>query len=89
MPAFPGDTPIQLLPTSTYINDGVANHSLCGSLHMGTHIDAPGHFTDKDKKIIDFPISKFIGKAIVIDAINMPEIGIDRAPARLIAAISS
>lgn len=51
MPVFPGDVPVQLRPTVTYKEHGVANHSLYGSLHMGTHIDAPGHFTDRDKTI--------------------------------------
>jgi len=70
MPVFPGDTPVKLNPIATYQNDGVANHSLYGNMHMGTHIDTPGHFTEIDKKITDFPLSRFIGDAVCIDASN-------------------
>lgn len=73
MPVFPGDIPVQLKPTVTFEQDGVANHSLCGSLHMGTHIDAPGHFTARHKKITDFPISTFIGNGVCINAQGLQE----------------
>lgn len=77
MPVFPGDTPVQLKSIVTVEEYGVANHMLTGSLHMGTHIDAPGHFIAGDKKITDFSISTFIGPAVCIDARGKQEIGID------------
>jgi kynurenine formamidase len=68
MPAHPLDIAIQLQSTATYQEHGVANESLHGGVHMGTHIDAPGHFIDNGKKITDFPLSTFIGRAVCIDA---------------------
>lgn len=67
MPSHPLDIAVQLTSTATYIHDGVANETLCGSVHMGTHIDSPGHFTGNNKKITDFPLSTFMGKAVCID----------------------
>jgi kynurenine formamidase len=62
------DVTVQLSSTATYHEHGVANESLCGGVHMGTHIDAPGHFVDNGKKITDFSIDRFIGQALCIDA---------------------
>ncbi len=70
MPSHPLDITIQLKSTATYQEHGVANESLCGGVHMGTHIDAPGHFVDNGKKITDFPLSTFIGEAVCIDTHN-------------------
>lgn len=70
MPSHPLDVTVELKSTATYQEHGVANESLCGGVHMGTHIDAPGHFIDNGKKITDFLITAFIGEAICIDAHN-------------------
>jgi len=70
MPSHPLDVSVQLHSTATYHEHGVANESLCGGVHMGTHIDAPGHFVDNGKKITDFSIHTFIGQALCIDAHN-------------------
>ena len=77
MPVFPGDFPVKLAPLVTYEKDGFANHKLECSLHIGTHIDAPGHFTNNDKKICDFAVTKFIGQAKLIDVRGSQEITID------------
>lgn len=68
MPVFPGDIAVNLKPTVTFAKDGVSNHSLYASMHIGTHIDMPGHFTEIDKKVTDYPVSRFIGKGVCIDA---------------------
>ena len=70
LPSHPLDIKTQLTPTATYKQDGVACESLHGSVHMGTHIDAPGHFVENGKKITDFPLTTFISEAICIDASN-------------------
>jgi kynurenine formamidase len=70
MPSHPLDIHTQLTPTTTYKEHGVACESLQASVHMGTHIDAPGHFIENGKKIIDFPLTTFISDAICIDASN-------------------
>jgi kynurenine formamidase len=70
MPSHPLDINVKLESTATHHEHGVANESLCGGVHMGTHIDAPGHFVENGKKITDFSLNSFIGKAICIDARN-------------------
>lgn len=70
MPSHPLDINTQLTPTATYKQDGMACESLHGSVHMGTHIDAPGHFIDNGKKITDFPLTTFISDTLCIDASN-------------------
>jgi kynurenine formamidase len=70
MPSHPLDSKTELQTTATYQKDGVACETLHGSTHMGTHIDAPGHFVENGKKITDFPLSTFMGKALCIDARN-------------------
>lgn len=37
------------------------------SCHNGTHIDAPFHYDDNGKKVIDLDVELYIGKARVID----------------------
>lgn len=74
MPVFPGDVSVELKSICNYKDNGVSNHLISSSLHAGTHIDAPGHLSSNDKKIIDFDISKFIGKSVFINAKNLKNI---------------
>ncbi len=76
MPTHPLDIPLSLQPTVTVEKDGVSNHNISCSMHIGTHIDAPGHFILHGKSIIDFPLSAFIGNAVVINATNKSSIGV-------------
>lgn len=68
MPVYPGDAPLTLSQTRFIAKDGVAQYKLESAMHVGTHIDAPLHMIEKGKMISDFPISKFIGPGVVIDA---------------------
>lgn len=77
MPCHPLDDTIQIKSTATCHEQGMANESLSGSVHMGTHIDAPGHFIANGKKITDFPIDRFMGQAVCIDARNQKVITSD------------
>ena len=36
-------------------------------MHTGTHIDAPFHFDNDGKKVLDLDIDLYIGRARVID----------------------
>lgn len=77
LPEWPGCSAVSLQEFVTIENDGVANHRLNGSCHMGTHIDAPGHFVLDGKKISDYTVDQFIGRGVVIDAREQAEIGIE------------
>jgi kynurenine formamidase len=45
---------------------------ITSGMHVGTHIDGPGHLTDSPKLLSDFPADKFVGKGFLIDARNSP-----------------
>lgn len=77
LPSHPQDVPTKLTPTAVYKEHGVANHALYGSVHMGTHIDAPGHFTGIDKKITDYSVDVFIGNGICIDVHGVSKVNRD------------
>src|SRR5699024_11551396 len=44
------------------------------STHIGTHVDAPFHFTNDGEKITDIDIERYIGKCTIIDIKDYPEI---------------
>ncbi len=74
MPTYPGDAPVTLKPL---INEGISNHLLSCTMHVGTHIDAPGHMLPGGKKLSEFPLSSFIGKGVLLDARGKAKIGAD------------
>lgn len=47
-------------------NDANVGH-FAGTLHLGTHVDAPWHFIRGGKKIHEMPLETWIGPAEVID----------------------
>jgi arylformamidase len=44
------------------------------SSHTGTHVDAPFHFDQDGKRILDLPLERFMGPAIVVSVENAAEI---------------
>jgi len=50
-----------------YKTQGCRSARLTISLHFGTHLDAPWHFTENGKRLDDFHIKNLMGSAIVID----------------------
>ncbi len=68
LPVWPGDPPI-VLKRVAKIKDGAnANVThLSGSVHSGTHIDAPIHFLENGGGIESLPLNILIGRAYVID----------------------
>lgn len=45
------------------------------SIHTGTHIDAPFHFDNEGKKVIDLDIQVYVGPVRIIDVSNLESIG--------------
>ena len=45
------------------------------SIHTGTHIDAPFHFDNEGKKVIDLDVQVYVGPARIIDVSNLESIG--------------
>ncbi|CAM3188680.1 arylformamidase [Filibacter tadaridae] len=73
---WPGDTPFSYEVAFAKVDTGSVNiGKLTTSTHMGTHIDAPFHFDDAGKKVLDLDINLYIGKARVIDVSGLESVG--------------
>ncbi|API91332.1 kynurenine formamidase [Virgibacillus pantothenticus] len=65
---WPGDTPFQYRLTASIEETKSVNiGNIHTSLHIGTHIDAPYHFSATGKTVDQLPIEPYIGRAVVID----------------------
>lgn len=78
MPVWPGDTPFHYEVSWSKLDSGSVNvGSLTMSAHTGTHVDAPFHFDDNGKKIMELDLDLYIGIVRVIDMIGKESIGSD------------
>ncbi|MCF6410967.1 arylformamidase [Pseudalkalibacillus salsuginis] len=67
VPTWPGDTPFSFKLNWTKEETGSVNvGSLSLSTHTGTHVDAPFHFDDHGKKMLDLQPDLYIGDALVV-----------------------
>ncbi|WP_160725342.1 arylformamidase [Bacillus sp. USDA818B3_A] len=74
---WPGDTPFSYKLTWNKEESGSVNvGQITMSTHTGTHIDAPFHFDDDGKKVIDLDVNLYIGRSRVIHLPNKPSIGV-------------
>lgn len=65
---WPGDEPFQYETTVTKEQSGSVNIGrIISSTHTGTHVDAPFHFLQDGKRILDLDIERYIGPCEVID----------------------
>lgn len=65
---WPGDEAFQYETAVTKEKSGSVNIGrIVSSTHMGTHVDAPFHFMDDGKRILDLDIERYIGRCKVID----------------------
>lgn len=68
---WPGDTPFSFSIKWTKEETGSVNvGKMEMSTHLGTHIDAPFHFDNEGKKVLDLNPNRYIGKARIIEVIN-------------------
>jgi arylformamidase len=73
---WPGDTPFSYQLAWTKQDSGSVNvGKLTMSIHTGTHIDAPFHFDDEGKRVIDLDFTLYIGPATLIRLDNPESIG--------------
>ncbi len=74
---WPGDTPFSYEVSCTKEQSGSVNiGKVTMSIHTGTHIDAPFHFDNDGKKVIDLDIHVYVGPARIIDVSSMDSIGV-------------
>lgn len=67
MPVFPGTDPVQIAQKFTLAKDGFAELVIRMVSHTGTHIDAPRHLITRGKSLDDYPVSFFIGTAMILN----------------------
>ncbi|MEY8348110.1 arylformamidase [Bacillus cereus] len=73
---WPGDTPFSYEVSWSKEQSGSVNvGKITMSIHTGTHIDAPFHFDNEGKKVIDLDVNVYVGKARIIDVSGMKSIG--------------
>jgi len=74
---WPGDTPFTYRVNWSKEESGSVNVGQINmSTHTGTHIDAPFHFDNDGKKVIELDLELYIGKARVIHIPEAASIGI-------------
>ena len=73
---YPDTLPPKFEVINTVTTSGFAEMKMTTVLHTGTHIDAPCHIVEHAKSLDEFPVDKFIGKAMVIDCRDQKEIGL-------------
>ncbi|MDQ6422397.1 arylformamidase [Paenibacillus sp. LHD-117] len=75
---WPGDTPFAFSLSWKMEDSGSVNvGQVVMSTHTGTHIDAPYHFDDRGKRVIDLDLDLYIGHARVVHLPGRTRIGID------------
>lgn len=75
MAHFPGDTPFDYELTYTKQQTGSVNvGQITGSVHTGTHIDAPFHYDSGGKTVDQLDINLYIGEAVVLDVSHTEKI---------------
>ncbi len=73
MPVYPGTAGPQFTPTNSYAVDGFKETLLSMYTHTGTHMDPPAHLFDGRTTLDQFPITQFVGTALVIHCTDLTE----------------
>ncbi|WP_314589195.1 arylformamidase [Paenibacillus terrigena] len=77
VPTWPGDTPFSYEVSWTKEQTGSVNvGKLTMSIHTGTHMDAPFHFENEGRKVMELDLELYIGLARVIDVSGKSSIGV-------------
>jgi arylformamidase len=63
----PLDMPPKLAFVLSHDKDGMALSNIHLSQHTGTHMDAPYHMLKDGATLGEFPVSRFVGTAVVLD----------------------
>jgi arylformamidase len=74
---YPDTAPPTFNVTSTVDKDGYREHQISMLSHSGTHVDAPSHILQHGRSLDQFPLDKFIGRAVVIDCWGRNEISLE------------
>lgn len=73
MPVYPGTEQPHLTPANSYEKDGFKETLISMYSHTGTHVDPPAHLFERRTTLDAFPVSQFVGRALVIDCRHLNE----------------
>jgi len=48
-------------------SDDTIMHEVDTMSHLGTHVEAPSHFYEDGKDVVDVPLESFLGRAVILD----------------------
>ena len=71
-PVSPYDDPIKLVQNRLLETHKYNDWRMISGMHVGTHIDGPGHLTDSKKLLSDYPVNTFICTGCLVDVRNKP-----------------
>lgn len=67
-PVYEGDPPVEVALKMSMADGEFANVSqICLGVHTGTHVDAPNHFIEGTRKVVDLDLSILIGPCVVAE----------------------
>ena len=67
-PVYEGDPSVDIkLKLSMEAGDDANVSQICMGVHTGTHVDAPNHFIEGTKKVIDLDLDTLIGQCSVVE----------------------
>jgi arylformamidase len=67
-PVYPGDPQVRVEPAGQLEHDGYLDHLVTMPSHVGTHIDAPAHMFTDGRTLDAYPLERFIGRGLYVDA---------------------
>jgi arylformamidase len=68
LPVWPGDPQIELKKISQIVAGEMSNVThLSASVHIGTHVDAPGHFLSGGQTVENLPLDLLVGAASLVE----------------------
>ncbi|MGI8638650.1 MAG: cyclase family protein [Pyrinomonadaceae bacterium] len=67
-PVYEGDPQVEITTTNAIAKGDAANVSkLCFGAHTATHVDAPNHFIEGTRKVIELPLEVLIGNCRIVE----------------------
>jgi arylformamidase len=85
-PVYPGDRKPEFKQVAFTEEQGWNLHEFGLTTHTGTHLDAPWHMLAEGKRITDFPVDRFFGRAVMFDVRGQSDIIPGNMPKKLILA---
>lgn len=68
MPVFPGTESPAIVTGCTVADDGFLERKITLFSHTGTHVDAPAHLIEGGRSLDGFPVGRYCGRGVVVDA---------------------